>query len=65
MSSPDIGSIWHGQGFKVKVLDRNDPFNFVNGKMYRSGAVIYMYIHNNKIGHCKTLEGFYDTWQPG
>ena len=65
MFQPEIGSSWIGQDFTIEVIDKNDKRNInADGTYKRSGKVIYQYINgaNNKIGHCKTLEGFYACW---
>lgn len=67
METPEVGSTWTGQGFIIKVIDKNDKRNIdVDGGYKRSGKVIYQYLTTTKkIGHCKTLEGFYTCWSSG
>ena len=65
METPDIGSIWNTPYFKIQVIDKQDPKNIKpDGSYKRSGAVIYEYLTSpvGKIGHCKTIEGFYACW---
>ena len=62
---PEVGTIWSGQGFKIKVIHKDDPCNIdENGNYKRTGQVIYQYLSNpnGKIGHCKKIEGFYACW---
>lgn len=64
METPEVGSTWTSQGFIIEVIDKNDTRNIdVDGTYKRSGEVIYQYLTiTKKIGHCKTLEGFYASW---
>ena len=62
---PKPGSIYEGQGFKIQIIDINDPKNINSDGTYkRSGNVIYEYLTGpiGKIAHCKTLDGFYACW---
>tara|TARA_B110001450_G_C17563447_1_gene457741 strand:+ start:672 stop:869 length:198 start_codon:yes stop_codon:yes gene_type:complete len=62
---PEIGSIWTGQGFKIQVIDKNDPKNINTDRTYkRSGMIVYEYLTQpiGKIGNCKTIKGFHQCW---
>lgn len=62
---PKPGSIYQGQGFKIQIIDINNPKNInPDGTYKRSGNVIYEYLTApiGKIGHCKSLNGFYASW---
>ena len=66
MSQPKIGSIWKGQGFKIQVIDINDPKNInPTGEYKKTGDVIYEYLSGpvGKIANCKTLDGFHACWK--
>ena len=64
-TQPETGTFWHGQGFEIQVIGINDAENIkADGSYKRSGQVIYKYISQpvGKIGNCKTLKGFYASW---
>ena len=66
-SQPISGSKWSYDGFIVQIIDKENIKNInTDGTYKRSGDVIYEYIQGpiGKIGHCKTLEGFYCLWKP-
>ena len=64
---PINGSKWSYDGFIVLVINKENIKNInTDGTYKRSGDVIYEYLQGpiGKIGHCKTLEGFYCLWKP-
>jgi len=66
-SQPIIGSKWSYDGFIIEVIEKENIKNInSDGSYKKSGQVIYEYIqgHIGKIGHCKTMDGFYGMWKP-
>lgn len=71
MTTPSIGSKWlcaQGGGMKITIISRNDELNWDQEKfrMKRSGDVVYVYEHNNKVGHMKSFtESMWNSeWTP-
>jgi hypothetical protein len=67
VSQPIIGSKWSYSGFTIQVIGKENIKNInTDGSYKRSGQVIYEYIQGpiGKIGHCKTMNGFYGMWKP-
>ena len=65
MELPTTGQVFNGQGFQIRIIDKDDPKNIdKDGNYIRSGLIIYEYLSKpyGKIGNCKTLEGFYACW---
>ena len=63
---PKPGSVYQGQGFKIQIIDINNPKNINSDGTYKkSGNVIYEYLTRpiGKIGNCKTLAGFHACWE--
>tara|TARA_Y100000768_G_scaffold247914_2_gene188137 strand:+ start:1497 stop:1730 length:234 start_codon:yes stop_codon:yes gene_type:complete len=66
-NQPIAGSKWTYDRFTIQVIEKENIKNInSDGSHKRSGNVIYEYIQGpiGKIGHCKTLEGFYCMWKP-
>ena len=67
-NQPIIGSKWTYDVFTIQVIDKENIKNInTDGTYKRSGNVIYECIKGpniGKIGHCKTLDGFYCLWKP-
>ncbi len=65
MENPTVDEVYHGQGFKIRIINKDDQRNIdISGNYRKSGLIIYEYISEplGKIGNCKTLKGFYACW---
>ena len=56
MPYPNIKTQWicnQGGGLKIEIIHRDDSRNWNSDdyEYYRSGDVIYVYTHNNKVGN--------------
>ena len=70
MSQVPIGSKWkcaQGGGLEITVISEHDERNVCEGaywKKRRTGDVVYVYTHNEKVGAMKQFdtERWYDEW---
>jgi len=58
---PPINSQWicaQGGGMIIQVISKNDELNWDmdNGDYKRKGDIIYLYLHNEKIGNMKNFD---------
>lgn len=71
MSSPfKAGSIYEcnqGGGMKITIITMNDERNVnIDGRYNRTGEILYVYHHNNKVGQMKEYsdEMWNREWKP-
>ena len=61
---PKIGTNWicaQNGGMKIKVISKMNELNYdEDGSYKRTGDIIYVYCHNNKVGQMKQYDS--EVW---
>ena len=66
---PSIGTKWicnQNGGMKIKIISQMNELNYhEDGSYKRTGDIIYVYYHNNKVGQMKQYdsEGWNKEWK--